>query len=64
MKNIHFFILAVIAFAIGFLTANGIVQKVIKFDGILNEMSFTVLAFVIGVVCIMGLDWRTKEEKL
>jgi len=61
MKNWQLIILAIACFVIAGLSANGIVQQVIHFESVINEMSFTVLAIVMGVVCIMGLDWKPKQ---
>ena len=41
------------AFYIAYLTAAGIMQKIIPFSGELNEMAFFILNLFIGTLCLM-----------
>ena len=55
LKKIDFKYLvgAISAFALGLGTMHGVVQSYIHFAGIDNEMAFCVMAFMIGVICLM-----------
>lgn len=63
MKKYIYLIHALICFAISILCASGILQRYITFDGVLNEMSLTVISFILGVLCIMYVDWNALKVK-
>ena len=44
---------AIGAFAVGTGTMYGVVQNYIHFAGVDNEMGFCVMAFMLGVTCLM-----------
>ncbi len=57
LKKIDFKYLvgAVGALSLGLLTMAGVVQNYIHFEGINNEMGFTFMAILLGVICIFGI---------
>ena len=53
--DIKFILIATLCFTVGYLTMSGDVQRVIPFQGPLNEMAFAVAFIFFGLVSMIGI---------
>jgi hypothetical protein len=58
MKNYQIILTAFISFAIAFTILNGTAQQYVYFAGELNELGCATIALTMGVLSLIGLDWK------
>ena len=62
MKNYQSIFITITAFLIAVNTINGNVQQYINFSDSLNEMLFTFMSFMIGIIGLLSINY-TKIYK-
>jgi hypothetical protein len=58
MKNYQIILTAFISFFVAFSILNGTAQQYVHFAGELNELGCAVIALSMGVLSLIGLDWK------
>jgi hypothetical protein len=58
MKNYQAILIAVVGIGMAILTGNGTIQNYIGFAGDLNEMAFTVVGMMLGMMGLAAIDYR------
>ena len=53
--DIKFLLITTLCFTIGYLTMSGVVQRVIHFQGALNEMTFAFAFMWFGMMSLVGI---------
>ena len=50
--------MAVVGIGISILTMNGTIQQYITFQGVANEMAFAVIGLMLGLMGLIGVDYK------
>jgi hypothetical protein len=58
MNNLKMMCTAIVSFFIAYSIMVGWAQEVVHFAGPLNEMFCTILAGTMGIISLIGLDWK------
>ena len=58
MKNYQALLMIVIGFGLGIGTMNGTIQNYIHFVGVENEMAFSFVGIMMGVLGIFAIDYK------
>jgi uncharacterized membrane protein required for colicin V production len=61
--NIPYFLGAILAFVIAYMTATYQIDKYIHFAGELNALAFCATAIFLGIMCLMGSFERPKKSE-
>lgn len=59
MKNYQILLTAIISFGVAITILNGTAQQYVPFAGIENEIGCAVIALTMGVLSLVGLDWKS-----
>ena len=58
MKNYQAILITIVGIGIGILTMKGTIQQYITFQGVANEMAFTVMGLMLGLMGLIGIDYK------
>jgi hypothetical protein len=58
MKNYQIILTSLLSFFVAFSILNGTAQQYVHFAGIENELGCAVIALTMGVLSLIGLDWK------
>ena len=58
MKNYQAILMTVVGIGIGILTMKGTIQQYISFQGVANEMAFAVVGLMLGLMGLIGIDYK------
>ena len=58
MKNYQAILITIVGIGIGILTMNGTIQQYITFQGVANEMAFAVMGLMLGLMGLIGIDYK------
>jgi len=58
MKNYQAILMTVVGIGIGILTMKGTIQQYISFQGVANEMAFAVMGLMVGLMGLIGIDYK------
>tara|TARA_Y100000389_G_scaffold127548_1_gene124863 strand:- start:448 stop:645 length:198 start_codon:yes stop_codon:yes gene_type:complete len=58
MKNYQAILMTVVGIGISILTMNGTIQQYITFQGVANEMAFAVIGLMLGLMGLIGVDYK------
>jgi hypothetical protein len=61
--NIPYFLGAIAAFVVAYMTVTESIDQYIHFAGELNALGFTVFALFLGMICTIGAFERPKPVK-
>ncbi len=50
--------MTVVGIGISILTMNGTIQQYITFQGVANEMAFAVIGLMLGLMGLIGVDYK------
>jgi hypothetical protein len=64
MKNYQLILLSVFGLGLTYTTIYGITQKYVYFAGELNELFFTAVCFMLGVMGLIGIDYKKLVKGL
>jgi hypothetical protein len=64
MKNYQAILLAVVGIGVALLTMNGTIQNHIHFSGVLNEMGFAFMSFMIGIIGLCSINYNKIYKAL
>jgi len=64
MKNYQAILMCVVGFGLAYGTMNGNVQNYVNFAGELNEMAFTLLTGMVGVMGIFAINYKKLIKSL
>ena len=64
MKNYQAILMSVVGFGLAYGVLNGNVQNYVHFAGELNEMAFTLLTGMVGVLGIFAIDYKKLIKAL
>jgi hypothetical protein len=53
--DLKYLVLAIVAFGVSYLTMAGVIQNYIHFSGVDNEMGFTFMTTLTGIILLMGI---------
>ena len=59
MKNYQILLTAIISFGVAITILNGTAQQYVPFAGVENEIGCAVIALTMGVLSLVGLDWKS-----
>lgn len=59
MKNYQILLTAIISFGVAITILNGTAVQYVPFAGIENEIGCAVIALTMGVLSLVGLDWKS-----
>ncbi len=58
MKNYQAILTTIVGFSICILTMKGTIQQYITFQGVANEMAFAVMGLMLGLMGLIGIDYK------
>jgi len=58
MKNYQTILGAVVSFYVFFSILDGTIQNYVKFAGVANEIGCAVIAGVMGLMCLVAIDYK------
>jgi uncharacterized membrane protein len=58
MKNYQAILITIVGIGIGILTMKGTIQQYITFQGVANEMAFAVVGLMLGLMGLIGIDYK------
>jgi len=58
MKNYQAILMTVVGIGISILTMKGTIQQYITFQGVANEMAFAVIGLMLGLMGLIGIDYK------
>ncbi len=58
MKNYQAIVTTIVGFSICILTMKGTIQQYITFQGVANEMAFAVIGLMLGLMGLIGIDYK------
>jgi len=58
MKNYQAILMAVVGIGISILTMKGTIQQYITFQGVANEMALAVIGLMLGLMGLIGIDYK------
>ena len=58
MKNYQAILMTVVGIGISILTMKGTIQQYITFQGVANEMAFAVIGLMLGLMGLIGMDYK------
>ncbi len=58
MKNYQAILTTIVGFSICILTMKGTIQQYITFQGVANEMAFAVIGLMLGLMGLIGIDYK------
>jgi hypothetical protein len=58
MKNYQAILITIVGIGIGILTMKGTIQQYITFQGVANEMAFAVIGLMLGLMGLIGIDYK------
>jgi hypothetical protein len=58
MKNYQAILITIVGIGIGILTMKGTIQQYITFQGVANEMAFAVMGLMLGLMGLIGIDYK------
>lgn len=58
MKNYQAILMTVVGIGIGILTMKGTIQQYISFQGVANELAFAVVGLMLGLMGLIGIDYK------
>ncbi len=58
MKNYQVILTTIVGFSICILTMKGTIQQYITFQGVANEMAFAVIGLMLGLMGLIGIDYK------
>jgi uncharacterized membrane protein YccC len=58
MKNYQAILITIVGIGIGILTMKGTLQQYITFQGVANEMAFAVMGLMLGLMGLIGIDYK------
>jgi hypothetical protein len=64
MKNYEAIFVTVGGFSTAFNTMNGTVQQYINFSGPLNELAFTCIGVMLGIIGLISIDYKKIYKAL
>ena len=58
MKNYQAILLTIVGLGVSYLTMNGTIQNLIQFEGVLNEIVFSVMGLMLGGMGLLSIDYK------
>lgn len=64
MKNYQAILLVIVGFGACYSTLSGTLQNLIHFEGVLNEIVFSVMGLMLGGVGLLSIDYKKLIKAL